>query len=222
MEKIETKKQTDYSVFEKKTTHNNLILSNIEESKETIVQGFGNVMGKIKGYIKVNNDEEANIKEENENKPFHKKIFDSILNFIEVEKSYKYFILLLVIGVSLTFFSLMFLPLVIVSPTKFVSLFSLGSIIILCSFVFLHGTKEYFLMLFSKQRYVYSILYILSLGVGMYYAVINPYFIICLICAVIQVITLIIFTLSFIPGGGVGINFFLGLMWNPLKNLFAK
>lgn len=221
MEKIETNKQTDYSVFEKRNNQN-LKLLNIEETKETIVQGFGNMLGTIKGYMKVNTDDEANVREQNENKPFYKRITDSILNCIEVEKSYKYFILLLTIGVFLTFFSLMFLPLVILSPSKFVSLFSLGSIIILSSFIFLHGTKDFIFMLFSKERYVYSLLYILSLCVGIYFAVINPYFIICLICAVIQLITLIIFSLSFIPGGGAGINFFLGFLWSPIKNIFNK
>ncbi len=213
-------RQNDDSIFQKRD-NNNFKLSNIEETKDTIVQGFGNVLGKIKGYIKVNNnDEEANLQEQD--KTFYRRIIDSTLNCIEVEKSYKYFMFLLVIGVIITFFSLMFLPLVIVSPTKFVSLFSLGSMIILSSFVFLHGTKDFIMMLFSRKRYLYSILYILSLCIGLYFAVINPYFIICLICSVIQLITLIIFTLSFIPGGNAGINLILGFILSPFKKIFNK
>jgi len=223
MENLENKNiKSDYSVFEKKNLNKNLKLSNIEEAKDSIVQGFGGMIGKIKGYIKVNNDEESNIEQQIENKPFYKKAFDSILNCIEVEKSYKYFIILLIIGVSITILSLFFLPIVIISPTKFVSMFSLGSIIILSSFVFIYGTKEYILMLFSKERYIYSILFIFSLILGIYFAVINPYFVICLICAIIQLITLIIFSLSFIPGGSVGISFFLSFISGPFKKFFYR
>ena len=73
METIDTNKQTNYTVLKKKI-NNNLILSNIEDSKETIVQGFGNVTGKINGYMKVNNIEEDNLKLRNRKKTFYKKI----------------------------------------------------------------------------------------------------------------------------------------------------
>ncbi len=223
--------KTDLSVFEKRNNNSNLKLSNIEDAKDTIIQGFGGVMGKIKGYMKItNNDEESHLNENNNNESKNEvnnvslinRISNTILNAIEVEKSYKYFLVLLIIGISITFFSLFFLPMVIISPTKFVSLFSLGSIIILTSFIFVYGTKEYILMLFSKERYFYSLIFITSLIVGVYFAIINPYFIICLVCAIIQFVTLIIFTLSFIPGGGMGISFLTNLILSPFKKLFNR
>jgi len=116
----------------------------------------------------------------------------------------------------------MFLPAAFLFPQKFVSLFSLGSLVILTSFIFIYGTAGYFELLFSRSRITFTLLFISSIFVGLYFAFFKSYYIISLICAMIQLVTLIIFTLSFIPGGQTGISFMLSMMKAPFASLWQK
>ena len=217
----------DYSVFEKRK-NKNLTFSGSEafsNTKENLKESVGNIFGKFKSYVKVPNDEEADLnleKKEENNKNFIEKLKENISNLIEVEKSYKFFFVFFSVGIGIIFFSLLFLPIVVLAPTKFVSLFSLGSLVTLISFVFLYGTKEYLGMLFSSERYLFTLLFLFSIFIGIYFAVVNPYFLVALICAGIQFVTLLIFSLSFIPGGGMGISFISSVLLSPFKKIFGK
>lgn len=228
--KSEKEKEGDYSVFQKRQNSNNNNFSfsghniNMQSASENIKDSMGNIFGKFKTYIKLPNDEEANIQQEEieKNKTFCNKIFDYISDSLEVEKSYKFFFIFFSVGIGIIFFSLLFLPIVVLAPTKFVSLFSLGSLVTLISFIFIYGTKEYFGMLFSKERYLFSLLFIFSTLINLYFAIFNPYFIVSLICAGIQFIILLIFGLSFIPGGSTGISFILSMVLSPFKKLISR
>jgi hypothetical protein len=150
------------------------------------------------------------------------KITSNITNTIEVQTNYKAFFIVLAVGIIFVIFSLMSLPFVVIFPQKFVSLFSMGSVITLSSFIFIYGTGKYFKMLFEKSRLHYTIAYIVSIVLGFYFAFIKEYFLYSLICAVIQMITLVIFCLTFIPGGSTGITFILELLKKPIRKLFIK
>ena len=150
------------------------------------------------------------------------RIKNNLSSTIEVQTSYKYFFIVLVIGVVFLILSLMFLPIMVLYPQKFLSLFSIGSLITLSSFIFIYGTVNYIKMLFEKKRVVYTMSYIVSIVLGLYFAYIKGYFIHSLICAIIQMITLVIFILTFIPGGNSGITFILELLMSPIKKLFSK
>lgn len=146
----------------------------------------------------------------------------NVSNSIEVEKSYKSFFITIAIGFGFLALSLIFLPFVILQPQKFLSLFSIGSLFVLGSFIFIHGTKEYFTMLFDTKRKFFTIAYLISLLLGFYYAFIKGYFLISLICTAVQLVTLIIFTLSFIPGGNSGIALILSMLQSPALNMISK
>ena len=143
---------------------------------------------------------------------------DKILSYVEVEKSYTSFIILLGLGGFILFLSMMFLPIAIIRPQKFVSLFSLGSLLTILSFIFIYGTKEYFKMLFNSSRAYLSVLYFASIGIGIYFSFTDSWMIISHVCAVLQLITLITFVLSFLPGGNAGISF----IWSTLKGFVIK
>jgi hypothetical protein len=208
---------TDLSVFNKK---GNMSMST-DLSPEVESSSFiTNLFDKIKSYMSLNsNDPEAQVKEE---KGFLGRMSDSVKGSVEVEKSYKLFFLFLLIGIGLLFFSLFFLPLVLFSPGKFVSLFSLGSIITLSSFIFLYGTSGFLGMLFSRERLLYTMLFIGSLVLGLYFAFIHGNYIASLVLAVTQLITLIIFILSFIPGGRNGIDLVIGMLKSPIQSIWAR
>ncbi len=150
---------------------------------------------------------------------------NNLKSSIEVQTNYTTFFIIFGIGLFFLILSFLFLPMVILFPQKFVSLFSIGSIILLSSFIFVYGTINYFGMLFEGKRWIYSFIYIGSITCGFYFSFFSPDYIFCLISAVIQVIMLIIFVLSFIPGGETGISFILSgfklLMSNVWKKIFG-
>jgi len=147
---------------------------------------------------------------------FKDKLLKKLQDNIEIEKSYKTFFILLTVGLGLLCFSLVFLPFIILSPHKFIMCFSFGSLIILSSFIFVYGTKAYFEILFSKNRFLFTILFLSSILLGIFLSLAG-YFIFSVLCAMCQLITLIIFTLSFIPGGSGGIS----MIWHMLKSPFS-
>jgi len=150
------------------------------------------------------------------------KVKNNITSSLEVDTNYTTFFIIFSIGLLILIFSFLFMPMVILFPQKFVSLFSIGSIVLLSSFIFIYGTNKYLGMLFEGKRWIYTIIYLSSIAVGFYYSFYNSNYLFCLISAVIQVIMLIIFVLSFIPGGESGISFILNGLNFMLRGLFSK
>ena len=140
---------------------------------------------------------------------------------LEVEKSYKTFMIMVFVGLAMLCLSLMFLPVVIISPSKFVMCFSLGSIIILSSFIFVYGTKAYVEKLFAKNRFAFTLLFLCSIILGLYFSISGNY-LISILLAAFQLVTLIVFTLTFLPGGSHGISFIGGLLLSPVKGIWQR
>jgi hypothetical protein len=222
MESNSNSNSSDHSIFAKRTG-GNLKLSTEPTPLTNHESGFSNIFNKVKGYVKLgSNDEESNLKVD-ESLPFLERTKKKILNFIEVEKSYTLFFTFIAVGIGLIFLSLLFLPMAVLAPQKFVSLFSLGSFVTLISFIFIYGTSAYLGMLFTNSRAIFSTLFIISIFLGLYFCFFNQtYYLIALFCALIQLITLIIFILSFIPGGSMGISFFTSMLMSPARSFINK
>lgn len=150
------------------------------------------------------------------------KVKNNIKSSIEVETNYTTFFIVFAIGLVFLLVSFIFLPMVIIFPQKFVCLFSFGSIIILSSFIFIYGTASYVGMLLEGKRVLYSLIYLCSIAVGLYFSFFNSNYLICLFSAIIQVVMLIIFVLSFIPGGETGISFIISGLKIMVAGLWKK
>ena len=176
----------------------------------------------IKKKINENNNEiEPSQPEEQEQPPKNckDKMAHAIISKVEVEKNITVFISLLGIGCFLICLSLLMIPLIITSPSKFSMCFGLGSVLILISFLFYHGTKNYVMKLFDKKRFIITILFICSIFLGLIFSLGKHYFI-SLLCSLFQLISLILFILTFIPGGKYGINCIKRKMSSPFINIF--
>jgi hypothetical protein len=143
---------------------------------------------------------------------FKQKVIDKLDSWIKVEKSYLAFFVMLLLGLGLLFLCIFF----IFSPHKFMLCCSLGSILILTSFLFLHGTRGFLEILLSPKRIWFSLLFIVSTIVGLSFAI-GGNFLIALIFASGQCLSLIVFILSFIPGGQNGISFIGKKLISPLS-----
>lgn len=180
------------------------------------------LLGKMKGMLNFGSDENSSVSSdavESGERTWKDKVVDWLKNAIEIEKSYKNFFIILGVGVALLFLSLIFL---IISPIKFVALFSLGSLVIISSFIFIYGTEAYFKKLFSKERFPFTVLYVSSVILGFFFVFIKGYFLISLILSLAQLVTLIIFVLTFIPGGKSGINFIMNMVKSPFSSAWMR
>jgi len=179
---------------------------------------FSSSNGNQENYLsKINDDIEAG-----DSSSMLQKISKNVKESIEVEPSYKTFFMVFAVGIFFVLFSLMFLPFLVISPQKFLSFFSIGSFVIIFSFIFIHGTSAYLKILFWSDRTLYTLLYLLSLTLGLYFAYFKGYYLISLLSAIVQVVMLIVFILTFIPGGRSGIGFIYNMFRGTLKALWDK
>lgn len=190
----------------------------------------GNLFNKVKGIFNLNKSnstlsettKDNSITSNNQEEMSCKdKLMKKLQDNIEIEKSYKTFFILISIGLGLLCLSLMFLPFIILSPHKFILCFSFGSLIILASFIFVYGTKSYFEILFSRNRFMFTILFLASIFLGIIVSLAG-YFILSVLCAVGQLITLIVFTLSFLPGGSGGISMIGRMLSSPFSGIVMR
>ena len=149
------------------------------------------------------------------------KMANEIIKKVEVEKNMTIFMSLLSIGCFLICISIFLIPLIITAPSKFSMCFGLGSVLILISFLFYHGTKNYIIKLFEKKRFVITILFICSIIFGLIFSIGKHYFI-SLLCSLFQLISLILFILTFLPGGKYGINCIKRKMSLPFIKIFSR
>lgn len=101
-----------------------------------------------------------------------------------------------------------FLPLLLINPRKFSLLFTLGSVFTLSSFSFLWGPYSHMIHLFSKERLPFTLVYLSTLVATLYFAMGLQSAILTPIAAVLQVLALLWFVISYIPGGQTGLKFF--------------
>ena len=213
---------TDYSSkLKKASNYQNLPSTDIDiesgiENKTESKNSYSSFINKIKNVVKISSTNDK-IEIENNNS-----LINKISKCFEVEKSYTNFFILLFIGLGLIGFSFFFLPMAILAPKKFVSLFSLGCIVTITSFIFYYGTCDFLLMLFRKDRRFISIGFFFSIFIGFSFSFNPTYYIISLICTGIQMIVMIMFILSFIPGGKSGINLIISIITSPFKKLFFR
>ena len=149
------------------------------------------------------------------------KVADAIINKVEVQKNKTVFFSLLAIGSFLLCISLLTIPLIITSPSKFSMTLAFGSAFILVSFLFFYGTKNYVLKLFDKKRFLLSILFISSIIIAIIFWFINNYFL-SLLISIFQVLCVVLFGLTFVPGGQKGITYVKKKISSPFVKIFMN
>jgi len=114
----------------------------------------------------------------------------------------------LILGTICFGLAVSFLPMLIVNPRKFSLLFTLGSVFTLSSFSFLWGPYSHMVHLFSKDRLPFTLVYFSTLVATLYFAMGLQSAILTPIAAILQVLALLWFVISYIPGGQTGLKFF--------------
>ena len=156
-----------------------------------------------------------------EPKTWKDKLAIAIITKVEVQKNMTVFLSLLGLGSLILCLSIFMLPFIITSPSKFSLCFAMGCILVLVSFLFYHGTKNYVIKLFDKKRFTITVLFICSILVGILFSFGKHYFI-SLFCSLFQLLSLVLFVLTFIPGGKNGIQCIKRQVSSPFVRIFMR
>ena len=203
---------------------------------QNFISGFKDFFKPKTTSIDIEKDNKENIQEEDSNRmtlsskeenevkkeeSCRDKLANKIIEKLEVERSIGIFSVLICIGIGLIILSFFLLPIVLVSPKKFSFCFAVGSIFVLISFLFLVGTKNYVNKIMDNKRIFISVSFILSIFIGIGFSLGNHYFI-SLICSGVQLISMVMFVLTFIPGGRAGIDCIKKTLSSPFTKLFIN
>ncbi|KAI0033043.1 Got1/Sft2-like family-domain-containing protein [Vararia minispora EC-137] len=99
------------------------------------------------------------------------------------------------------------LPLLALKPAKFALAFSLGSMLVMFGFSVLIGPINHIKHLASRERLPFSIAYLASLGLTLYFALGPHSYFGSLIGAIVQVVALVSYVLAYFPGGTQTLRF---------------
>ncbi|CAD7955629.1 unnamed protein product [Amoebophrya sp. A120] len=110
------------------------------------------------------------------------------------------FAVFLGLGLLFLFLSSLALPFLVVAPTKFASLFTLGSFFCLLSFISLRGWDRFRTHAFGTAKKT-TVCYLVTLAATLYYTMIAPSYLFALVAIITQFISLLYFLFSYIPGG---------------------
>ena len=153
---------------------------------------------KVDQNVSISSQSELQEKKKKE-KSFRQRLQETCIKKVQVQRNLKIFALLFFIGFGTLLFSIAYIPLIFVSPSKFSVCISIGGILILISFLFFYGTKDYFSKIFSKNRFWVSIIFLLSIIVGCFVSY-KKFYLFSLICCGLEIFALMVFLGSFIPG----------------------
>jgi len=118
------------------------------------------------------------------------------------------FMLCLSLGVLCFVLASFYAPLLVLYARKFALLFSLGSVFTLGSFGMLWGPWNHVRHLFGRERLPFTTVYFSTLAATLYFAMGLQSTPLTVMAAVGQVLALLWFVLSYIPGGQTGLRFF--------------
>ncbi|GME99971.1 unnamed protein product [Ambrosiozyma monospora] len=95
-------------------------------------------------------------------------------------------------------------PVLALKPRKFAMLWTLGSLLFVVSFGCLQGPVSYIRHLFSKERLPFTLIFFSSVVLTLYCAAVLKSTVLTLITGVIEILSVVYYTLSYFPYGAQG------------------
>eukprot|EP00929_Paragymnodinium_shiwhaense_P047876 TRINITY_DN24286_c0_g1_i1.p1 TRINITY_DN24286_c0_g1~~TRINITY_DN24286_c0_g1_i1.p1 ORF type:complete len:383 (-),score=71.48 TRINITY_DN24286_c0_g1_i1:142-1290(-) len=116
------------------------------------------------------------------------------------------FVGVLGVGVLFILMSFNFLPILLIAPKQFAMLFTIGSLIVMSSFVLLSGFSSFLSQMTQRSRLPFTVAYCIGLFGTLWATLIKRSYIFTAIFAILQAGALIYFVAGFIPGGRAGLG----------------
>lgn len=132
------------------------------------------------------------------------------------------FVMFLLMGTFCFSMASLYIPVMIIRPKKFATLYTLGSLFAISSFSFLWGPMNHIKHLFSVPRLPFTTAYIGTILATLYFSLWVKSTILTVVCAICQVITLVWYIVSYIPGGQTGLKFFSKVFYSVATKTVQK
>ncbi|RKP25536.1 vesicle transport protein, partial [Syncephalis pseudoplumigaleata] len=97
--------------------------------------------------------------------------------------------------------SFFMLPWLLVVPRKFAVSFTFGSLFVMASFALFKGPQAHLMHLISRDRLPFTLTYITSMVLTLYFSLGLKSYLLTLIGAIVQIIALVWYLVSYLPGG---------------------
>ena len=152
---------------------------------------------------------------------FFQNLLSKLSEKVQVQQSYKYFIIFLLLGLLLLFFALLCIPFVLFNPGKLLRLLSFGNIFIMFCFLFYYGSKDFFAFLIDQKRTGIMFSHLLGLFFSLFVSIFIGGYFLQLLLDIILSITTVMFILTLVPGGQEGIAGIKRMLISPLLLLFS-
>ncbi|RKP10090.1 Got1/Sft2-like family-domain-containing protein [Thamnocephalis sphaerospora] len=111
------------------------------------------------------------------------------------------------------------LPWLIIAPRKFATSFTLGSIMVMISFALYKGPQAHMAHLISRERLPFTITYLGSMILTLYFSLGLQSFFPTLIAAIVQVIALVWYLVSYLPGGHATLSYGTRALGRSVSNI---
>ncbi|KAJ2359311.1 protein transport protein sft2 [Coemansia erecta] len=102
--------------------------------------------------------------------------------------------------------AVMALPLMVLTPQKFATAFSLGGLATISGIALLRGPRAHFKHLLSRERLLFTVSYFLSLFFTLFFSAIMHTYLGTLLCVIVQIVALVWYVVSYFPGGTDGLQ----------------
>lgn len=132
------------------------------------------------------------------------------------------FVLCLIGGVVCFGMASLYLPVLLLKARKFALLFSLGSLFVISSFSFLWGFVEHVKHLFAKERFLFTSVYFTTLFLTIYFALGLRSTMLTIVSSVFQVLALMWYIISYLPGGQKGLSLFSKLFYRTASQTVSS
>lgn len=115
-----------------------------------------------------------------------------------------------------------YLPFIILSPAKFAAAFTLGSALMMGSFFALKGPQAQLAYMLEKERLLFSIGYVGSIGGTLYASAVMHSYVLSLIMCAVQVAALFFYVATNFPGGTAGAQYVMSSMFSMVAGLASS
>ncbi|XP_069705738.1 uncharacterized protein [Periplaneta americana] len=132
------------------------------------------------------------------------------------------FCICIMLGLLCFVLAAMYTPVLLLKARKFALLYTMGSLFTICSFSFLWGPMNHLRHLFSRERLPFTAAYFGTLFATLYFALHVQSTPLTVLCAVGQIVALLWFLISYIPGGQTGLQFFTRLFSSAVTSTVSK
>ncbi|GAB9473127.1 hypothetical protein Gpo141_00010285 [Globisporangium polare] len=133
---------------------------------------------------------------------------NSLLPAMSWNTRFKYFVAMTLMGLMFFGMASIFLPLIMIRPSKFALSFMFGSMCLMTAFAMLKGPGAFLAGLLEPKRLALTTAYFFSLGATLYSCLVLGNYVLVVCTSVMQLITLGVFAMAVLPGGNASLKAF--------------